>query len=74
MTITLLLSQPQVVGSPQGPKAIGRVRMSLELGEELVKLTRTAIDNGRKLPMLPLTPLLPLIPPVETEGASGDEA
>lgn len=56
LTITLLLSQPQISGPGLAPKAVGRVRMSLTLGEALIELTRSAIESGRDMPLIQTPP------------------
>jgi hypothetical protein len=52
LTITLLRSDPPIFGtSVQQPMAVGRVRMSLELGDALVGFVRESIKNARELPI-----------------------
>ena len=51
LTITWLLSEPTIMGNPDPPKAVGRVRMSLELGDALVTFVEGSIKNARQLPI-----------------------
>ncbi len=64
MTITLLLSDPPITGTPGPPKIVGRVRMTLELGEALTQFIGTAVANARLMP----APKLGLQPPPDKGG------